>query len=103
MTDLLDLRHRLEQMTRERDKLAVLAELSDEYRRERDWAREEWAARHCECSSSDFCIIAKERDEARAQLAAISSLHGALAAINAMARERDEARAQLAAALKDQP
>jgi len=27
---------------------------------------------------------------------AISSLHGALAAINAMARERDEARAQLA-------
>jgi len=103
MTDLLDLRHRLEQMTRERDKLAVLAELSDGYRRERDWAREEWAARRCECSSSDFCTIAKERDEARAQLAAISSLHGALAAINAMARERDEARAQLAAALKDQP
>lgn len=39
-----------------------------------------------------FARLTKERDEARAQLAAINSLHGALAAINAMARERDEAR-----------
>lgn len=44
MTDLLDLRHRLEQMTRERDKLAVLAELSNGYRRERDEARSQLAA-----------------------------------------------------------
>jgi len=44
--------------------------------------------------------MTRERDEARAQLAAISSLHGALAAINAMARERDEARAEVATAYR---
>jgi len=44
LADLLDLRHRLEQMTRERDKLAALAELSDGYRRERDEARAQLAA-----------------------------------------------------------
>jgi len=41
--------------------------------------------------------MTRERDEARAQLATVNSLPGALAVINAMARERDEARAQLAA------
>ena len=46
---------RLEQMARERDK-----------------EREEWASRRCECSASDSCKMARERDEARAQLAAIA-------------------------------
>jgi hypothetical protein len=43
--------------------------------RERDEARSqlasstaEWLARKCECSASDFCAIAKERDEARAEV-----------------------------------
>ena len=65
---------RLEQMTRERDK-----------------EREEWASRRCECSASDSCKMARERDEARERVLDAALIHAELV------RERDEARAQLAA------
>ena len=65
---------RLEQMTRERDR-----------------EREEWASRRCECSASDSCKMARERDEARERVLDAALIHAELV------RERDEARAQLAA------
>ena len=49
--------HDLEQELAENDRL-------------RDKEREEWASRRCECSASDSCQMARERDEALAQLAA---------------------------------
>jgi hypothetical protein len=49
---------RLEKMTRERD----------EARSQLASSTAEWLARKCECSASDFCAIAKERDEARAEV-----------------------------------
>jgi hypothetical protein len=107
---ILQLTDSLNAATRERDELAVLAELSDGYRRERDEARAlnppgdaSWAtfamhvARERDALEDRLEQMTCERDEAHAQLAASSSLYRSLAAINAMARERDEARAQLAA------
>ena len=43
--------HDLEQELAENDRL-------------RDKEREEWASRRCECSASDSCKMARERDEA---------------------------------------
>ena len=47
-----------ERMMRERDEArAKLADLTNE-----------WAARRCECGADDFCKIAQERNEARAEV-----------------------------------
>ena len=75
------------------DALALLAYVHDleqelaENDRLRDKEREEWASRRCECSASDSCKMARERDEARERVLDAALIHAELV------RERDEARA----------
>ena len=63
------------------DALALLAYVHDleqelaENDRLRDKEREEWASRRCECSASDSCKMARERDEARATAERLSMFY----------------------------
>lgn len=57
-----DLRREVEQMRNQHS--AAMAQ-----------AREaEWTARRCECGADDACAFARERDEARAEVAALKAL-----------------------------
>jgi chromosome segregation ATPase len=97
MKTIEELEAELETVTRERDKLSVLVELSDGYRRERDEARAaladattEWKARRCECGADDFCKIAQERNEARAEVERL--MHQLADQTNETTRARLEAK-----------
>lgn len=62
MSDLL---HRLALLLAAESERALAAEERlEQMTRERDKEREEWASRRCECSASDSCKMARERDEA---------------------------------------
>jgi hypothetical protein len=69
-----DLQHRLALLLAAESERALTAEERlEQMARERDKEREEWASRRCECSASDSCKMARERDEARAQLAELAT------------------------------
>jgi len=103
MKTIEELEALLEAVTRERDKLSVLVELSDGYRRERDEARAELAfiraeyanARNEELTEDALALkiaaLVQERDEARADVDMLEDrLSESRAEVQRFTDERDE-------------